>query len=173
MQDDVTDGVRALVERGVADPLRVCIVGASYGGYAALAGATQTPDLYACAVSINGVADLPEMLAYVNRRTGEGSDGFRYFEEFIGHPWKVDMQQRSPARNARLARAPILLLHGEDDVIVPIAQSRLMARALDNAGRPHSLVTLEGEDHWLSGAATRTRVLEELERFLGHHLALR
>ena len=56
---------------------------------------------------------------------------------------------------------------------MPIAQSRLMARALDSAGRPHSLVTLDGEDHWLSGAETRTRVLEELERFLGHHLALR
>ena len=70
MQDDVTDGVKALIAQGIADPKRVCIVGASYGGYAALAGAAFTPDLYACAVSVAGVSDLPEMLAWKekNRR---------------------------------------------------------------------------------------------------------
>jgi len=62
MQDDVTDGVRAMIDQGVADPHRVCIVGASYGGYAALAGAAFTPDLYSCAVSISGVTDLPALM---------------------------------------------------------------------------------------------------------------
>ena len=60
MQDDVTDGVKALITQGIVDPKRVCIVGWSYGGYAALAGAAFTPELYACAASIGGVSDLPE-----------------------------------------------------------------------------------------------------------------
>ena len=58
MQDDIADGVKKLIADGIADPKRICIVGASYGGYAALAGATFTPDLYACAASWAGVADL-------------------------------------------------------------------------------------------------------------------
>ena len=67
MQDDVTDGVQALISDGTADPGRVCIVGASYGGYAALAGATFTPQLYHCAASINGVSDLADMLQWVQQ----------------------------------------------------------------------------------------------------------
>lgn len=71
MQDDVTDGVKALIEQGVADPKRVCIVGASYGGYAALAGAAFTPELYACAVSINGISNLPAMLSFEETYAGD------------------------------------------------------------------------------------------------------
>jgi dipeptidyl aminopeptidase/acylaminoacyl peptidase len=171
MQNDVSDGVRTMVARGAADGGRVCIVGASYGGYAALAGATMTPDLYRCAVSINGVADLPAMLAYASRNRSEAKDRFKLYEEFVGHPWDADLRQRSPAAIASRARVPILLLHGAEDTVVPVDQSRMMARALEDAGRPHTFVKLPGEDHWLSRPATRVRVLEELERFLAEQLA--
>jgi dipeptidyl aminopeptidase/acylaminoacyl peptidase len=170
MQDDVTDGVKALIAKGAADPKRVCIVGMSYGGYSALAGATLTPELYACAVSVSGVTDLPAMIGYEQSHWGQESDSLAYWRDHIGDVHDPKLAQRSPARLAANARAPILLLHGEDDTIVPIAQSRAMAQALAAAGKPHSLVALPGEDHWLSRSATRVRVLQEMERFLAQNL---
>lgn len=169
MQDDVTDGVKAMIAQGIADPKRVCIVGASYGGYAALAGATLTPDLYACAVSINGVSDLPAMLGHAGRRDEDG-DAISYWREHIGSPTDPKVVERSPSRNADRARAPILLLHGTSDAVVPVEQSELMALALRQAGKRFEFVRLDGEDHGLSAAATRTRVLEETGRFLEQHL---
>ena len=76
----------------------------------------------------------------------------------------------SPAYQAKNARAPILLIHGENDTVVPIAQSQRMAAALKSAGKPVRLVVLPGEDHWLSDAATRQQMLRELETFLSEQL---
>jgi dipeptidyl aminopeptidase/acylaminoacyl peptidase len=171
MQDDVTDGVRHLVATGLADPKRVCIVGASYGGYAALAGAAFTPELYACAVSVNGVSDLPAMIAEVARTEGRQSDALAYWKDHIGAATDPKVARRSPARAADSVRAPVLLLHGTEDTVVPAAQSQAMAKALAEAGKAHRLVMLPGEDHWLSTGAMRTRVLEAIEGFLAEHLA--
>jgi dipeptidyl aminopeptidase/acylaminoacyl peptidase len=170
MQDDLSDGVRHLVATGVADPARVCIVGASYGGYAALAGAAFTPELYACAVSVNGISDLPTMLGDLRRRGGDQSDEIGYWKEHIGPATDPRAAQRSPARAAAAVRAPVLLLHGANDTVVPPSQSQLMAKALAEAGMPHRYLSLPGEDHWLSQVATRKRVLEEIETFLDGHL---
>jgi dipeptidyl aminopeptidase/acylaminoacyl peptidase len=170
MQDDVTDGVRETIRTGLADPERICIAGASYGGYAALAGAAFTPDLYACAVSVNGVTDLPAMIGYVSRQTGSESDYSAEFKDHIGSIHDSNLAGRSPARAAESVRIPILLLHGADDTVVPIAQSETMERALMAAGKTCTFVKLPGEDHWLSKSATRTQVLREMETFLARHL---
>jgi dienelactone hydrolase len=170
MQDDVTDGVKALIAQGIADPRRVCIVGASYGGYAALAGAAFTPELYACAVSVAGVADLPEMLAYDEKMAGEESNTVSYWRDSIGSRDDARVGQKSPARYARSIRAPILLLHGTNDSVVPFAQSQMMANALTAVGAPYKLIALESEDHWLSSSATRIRLLAEIETFLAAHI---
>jgi dipeptidyl aminopeptidase/acylaminoacyl peptidase len=170
MQDDLSDGVRHLVATGVADPRRVCIAGASYGGYAALAGAAFTPDLYACAVSVNGVSDLPTMIGDLLRRGDESSDSVAYWKDHIGPPTNPQVAARSPARAAASVRAQVLLLHGANDTVVPPSQSQLMAKALAEAGKPHRYVELPGEDHWLSSGAMRTRALEEIESFLAQHL---
>jgi len=170
MQDDVTDGVKALIAQGIADPKRICIVGASYGGYAALAGAAFTPELYACAVAVAGVSDLPEMLAWQEKMSGDDSDGFFYWRDSIGDSLDSRIAERSPARAANHFRAPVLLLHGTDDSVVPFAQSEMMARALKAAGKPHQLIALESEDHWLSSSSTRIRMLKEIERFLASSL---
>ena len=170
MQDDVSDGVKALIEQGIADSARVCIAGASYGGYAALAGATLTPDLYACAISINGVSDLPAMLGFQEARGGEESDSLAYWKEHIGSPIDPAVTSKSPARNAVGVRAPILLLHGVHDSVVPVEQSRKMAQALKTANKPHTFIELSGEDHWLSRSASRIQVLTEMEKFLAKYL---
>lgn len=170
MQDDVSDGVKYLVDQGIADPARVCIVGASYGGYAALAGATLTPDLYRCAVSIAGVADLTQMIEWVAGRGGPQSPAVKYWRQHIGDPGSASVSAVSPARHVAGVRAAVMLMHGKDDTIVPFEQSEIMVKALQKQGKPHELVRLDGEDHWLSRSETRTRMLQELERFLGEHL---
>lgn len=170
MQNDVTDGAKAMIREGVADPRRICIVGGSYGGYAALAGAAFTPDLYACAVSINGVSDLPALLGYEKDQYGAESDAVAYWETEIGWQFDRNVAARSPVRAAAKVAAPVLLLHAVDDTVVPIAQSREMATALQRLGKPVTFIQLPGEDHWLSQADTRLEVLEETDRFLRRYL---
>jgi len=170
MQDDVTDGVKAMIEQGIADARRVCIVGASYGGYAALAGAAFTPDLYKCAVSVSGVSDLPAMLGTVAAKWGDESSSLAYWHESIGSPFDKNVIERSPARAADQIRIPVLLLHGINDSVVPIEQSENMARALQQLNKNVTFVKLPGEDHWMSGAATRLQVLQEIEKFLKENL---
>lgn len=172
MQTDLSDGVRHLADAGVIDPARVCIVGASYGGYAAMAGPTLDRGVYRCAVAVAGVSDLRRMVeheaALGSRRDNEA---VRYWSRFMGAERLGDrsLDDRSPARLAEQADAPILLIHGRDDTVVPIFQSRAMADALRRAGKPHELIELAGEDHWLSGTETRQRVLAETVRFLKIH----
>jgi dipeptidyl aminopeptidase/acylaminoacyl peptidase len=172
MQTDLSDGVRHLASQGVIDPKRVCIMGASYGGYAALAGATLDPGVYRCAVSVNGVSDLPMMLAAEARVAG-GSDraNIRYWSRFMGASFRQrgELDAVSPARQAAKADGPILLIHGKDDTVVPYQQSAEMHRALERAGKPVQLVTLPAEDHWLSRGTTRLQMLKSAVAFLETH----
>ncbi|MBL8642412.1 MAG: S9 family peptidase [Rhodospirillaceae bacterium] len=172
MQDDVTDGVKDLIEKGLADPARVCIVGGSYGGYAALAGAAFTPELYKCAVSVNGLSDLGRFLSWQANRYGAESSTYEFWMRSIGNPSEDGemIKARSPAHGAGNIRADVLLIHGEDDTIVPFEQSKMMHDALKDAGKPVELVRLDGEDHWLSTAKTRTEMLKAMEGFLAKHI---
>lgn len=170
MQDDLLDGIDELVKRGVVDPARVCVVGASYGGFAALAGVTLVPDRFACAVSVNGVTDLGDMYTYIRNRSGDESDALAAWEQLVGTPYTKDALSVSPAKNAQNLRAPVLLIHGKQDTVVPYGQAEIMARAFKQAGKPYELVTLENEDHWLSTSAARLIVLQAIEKFLAAHL---
>jgi dipeptidyl aminopeptidase/acylaminoacyl peptidase len=164
MQTDISDGVLALADKGVIDPKRTCIVGASYGGYAALAGVTLQNGLYRCAVSVAGVADLPALYRYNKAGSGNVRGTRLRWEESIGtHAVLADI---SPASFAAKADAPILLIHGKDDVVVPYQQSRTMQDALTHAGKPVELVTLPGEDHWLSRSETRLALLKASVAFV-------
>lgn len=168
MQDDVTDAVKKMIADGVADPKRICIVGGSYGGYAALAGAAFTPDLYACAASYAGVSDLPNIIGYdKNQNNGHLGDN-DFNAAYIGDPFKdIDqLKATSPALHADKIDIPVLLLHSELDNTVPIAQSEEMAQALSQAGKTARFVRIKGDDHHLSVALTREVVLQELENFL-------
>lgn len=172
MQDDVTDGVRKAIADGIADPKRVCIVGASYGGYAALAGAAFTPDLYACAVSVSGISDLEDMHHYFVKLYGSPSKALAVWEQRIGDPDKDEamIEARSPVNKAAAVKCPVLLIHPLADTTVPVKQSRMMADALEDAGKDVTLVEIEGDDHYLQLAATRIAMLTKLESFLAAHI---
>ncbi len=172
MQDDVTDGINALITGGYTDPERVCIMGASYGGYAALMGAAKTPDLYKCAVSIAGVSDLEEFIKDNIRRGGDDSYSVAYWTRNIGDVKddKEKLRNTSPARLADQIKIPVLLLHGKDDSVVDYNQSRTMERALKKADKPVTLITLRNEDHYLSFADTRIQTLEETSKFIDAHI---
>ena len=172
MQTDLSDGVRWLAGEGVVDPARVCIVGASYGGYAALAGATIDRSVYRCAVSVAGVSDLRRMLEWeAQQGARRDNQSVRFWNRFMGVENAGDrsLDALSPARLADQVGVPVMLLHGRDDTVVPIDQSRVMASALRAAGKPHEMIELSGEDHWLSRAETRQRMLAESLRFLEAH----
>ena len=169
MQTDLSDGVRWLADEGVIDPARVCIVGASYGGYAAMAGLALDSDVYRCGVSVAGVSDLRRMVNWEARHERyRDSQTVRYWNRFMGAVRLNDraLDDLSPAYLAASVDRPLLLIHGKDDTVVPIEQSRVMADALRRADKPVELVELPGEDHWLSRSATRLQMLAETVRFL-------
>ncbi len=168
MQDDIGDGLEVLVERKVVDPKRVCIVGASYGGYAALAGATLTPELYRCVVSIAGITDLADFLKSRRQRFGTDSDLYAYWMKQIGDPDRdaERIAAVSPAQHIDRIKAPILLAHGDADVIVPYMQSMKLKKLLDKSGRQTELITLEDEGHGSWSPENERLVLDAVGRFL-------
>ncbi len=170
MQDDISDGIAMLVGQKIVDASRICIVGASYGGYAALAGAAFSPGQFACAVSVNGIANLPSMIGYLRDRAGDESNALAAWHELVGRPYEEDLASVSPAKAIEQIRAPILLIHGTDDTVVPFSQSDNFARLLKQHGKPHALVKLKSEDHWLSTSAARLQAMQAIEAFLAEHL---
>ncbi|WP_226792854.1 alpha/beta hydrolase family protein [Altererythrobacter sp. CC-YST694] len=164
MQTDVSDGLAALVAAGIADPSRACIMGASYGGYAALAGVTLQNGIYRCAVAVAGVSDLKLMYNTEYREGGRSGVLRTSLKEQLGRTADLDIV--SPRRFAPNANAPILLVHGKDDTVVAFEQSVKMADALKDAGKPYKFVQLAGEDHWLSRSETRRQMLAEAMAFV-------
>ena len=171
MQDDVTDGLDMLVAQGLTDPARVCIVGWSYGGYAALAGGAFTPDKYKCVVSVAGVSDLMELWSTFKVERGN-SFTLNYWKEMIGDPAKdrEKMRDRSPINHAAAFTAPVLLVHGQLDEIVPPDQSRRMERALKSADKKVTLLTIKDDGHSMLESANRMVTLRALADFVDSHI---
>ncbi len=173
MQTDLSDGVRYLVKEGIADPARVCIVGGSYGGYAALAGVTLEPGVYRCAISVAGLSDLKGYLHWVNDHHHDDSNNLqqRYWDRFMGATGADDpgLEKISPIKHIDALNVPVLLIHGRDDTVVPFEQSEVMLDALRRAKKDVDLVTLNHEDHWLSRSETRLQMLQASITFLRAH----
>ncbi len=165
MQTDLSDGVRFLAARGDIDPKRVCIVGASYGGYAALAGAALDTGVYRCAVAVAGISDLPRFLADIREDQGrEDTATRRYWLRYLGD--RAKLAEISPARQIDRVTIPVLLIHGREDTVVPFVQSQIMVDALKKAGKPADFVVLDREDHHLSHGQTRLQMLRETMNFV-------
>lgn len=167
MQTDISDGLAALAREGIVDPNRACIMGGSYGGYAALAGVTLQQHIYRCAVSVAGVSDVNKLIAVGLRESGDNAMLNRFYKRQIGTG--RDLRAISPVSLATRADAPILLIHGVDDIVVPFDQSSVMAAALTRAGKPFEFVKLSGEDHWLSRGETRLAMLKAATAFIEKH----
>ena len=142
MQDDVTDATLWAIEQGYADKDRICIYGGSYGGYASLMGVVREPDLYQCSVGYVGVYSLP-----VFKTDGDipaRESGRRYLSRVVGDD-KAELEANSPSFNVNRIKVPLYIVHGEDDVRVPMAQYEALTRALKAAKKPYkSMVRDEG-----------------------------
>jgi dienelactone hydrolase len=163
MQDDITDGVRWAVTQGIADPKRVCIVGASYGGYAAMWGIAKDPDLYRCAISISGVAAL-------RREVNDFGDALR--GNLYKKQWKdmtPDFNAVSPINAVARIKTPLMLVHGKRDITVDHVQSEKMNSVMTKAGKQVELVSLPLADHYFARQEDRVTLLSAMERFLTKH----
>ena len=168
MQSDVSDGLKALAASGVVDRNRACIVGWSYGGYAALAGITVEHGLYRCAAAGAAPADLNAMLVYERVRGGDRGTAVRYWKKSMALKGEGDPAGAlvSPARLAAKADAPLLVIHGRDDTTVPYSQAQKMVSAMRAAGKPVELVTLDAETHQLESGKTRIAMLKAMSAFI-------
>jgi len=169
MQADISDGVRWAVEQGVADPARVAIYGGSYGGYAALAGLTFTPELYACGVSYVGVSSLFTWIASI---PPYWKPYLEMMYEMVGHPErdKDRFVATSPLHHADRIRAPLLVAQGANDPRVRKEESDQIVEALKKRGVPVEYMVKDNEGHGFRNEENIFEFYRALERFLGEHL---
>jgi dipeptidyl aminopeptidase/acylaminoacyl peptidase len=181
MQEDVADAARHLVAQGIADPQRMCIMGWSYGGYVAFTASFMNTDLFRCSVAGAGVSDLNAMQRWeragqieadVITGGGQGSSSisYQYWLEAIGEEGP-ELDRFSAAQNAERVSIPLLIIHGDEDQTVPYAQSELMVRAMQRAGKPTRLITLHDMDHYYrpdNADGWRTTFEESLAFFNQH-----
>ena len=163
--DDVIDGTRWALAQGYADPSKVCIVGASYGGYLALIAATRNEDhLFRCATSISGVSDLVELR--------DDAHFFRHWELAVAGLQQDyrKLQADSPRNHAASVNVPLLLIHGDRDYTVVPDHTKAMDSALTHAGKPHQTVIVEGADHYYRSDTQRKKLLGTLGEFLEKEL---
>lgn len=163
MQDDLLDAIAYTAKQGIADQKRVCIVGASYGGYAAMRGAQRDATHYRCAISYAGVSDLAAMKRY-DRAFLLGSNAKRYWNKQVR-----DFTSVSPRFHAAGFGAPILIAHGVEDKRVPVKQSRWLVEALKKAGKPYQYLEQKEGDHHFSRAEDRLEFLKATKAFLDKH----
>lgn len=168
MQDDLDDGVDWLVRSGQVDPKRVCMIGMSYGGYAALWGAVRNPERYRCAASWAGVSDLRAQLRF-DRKLFSATRYYREWRTQVGGEGKVDLAAVSPISFADRLKVPVLIGHGEKDETVPVKQSRAMVQALTKAGAPVTPIFYKDSGHDFGSTADLNDFLQRLEQFLATH----
>lgn len=168
MQTDLSDGVRYLAGKGTIDPKRVCIAGASYGGYAALAGATLDTGVYRCAVDVSGPSDLAEMVKYSAGRSYDSDHTIAYWDRYMEAEAQKDPTYAdiSPIRHVDRIAIPVMIIHGKDDTVVPFQQSQWMVDRMESARKRVEFVSLSGEDHWMSRSQTRQKMLTSMIKFI-------
>jgi dipeptidyl aminopeptidase/acylaminoacyl peptidase len=163
MQDDVTDGMNYLAEQGIIDPKRVCIIGASYGGYSAMWGVVKDPDLYRCSISIAGVSNV---------RRDVNAFGGTVLSRTFSAQWKKmssDFKSISPVNFVDQITVPMLLIHGKRDDSVDYKQSTRMEKKMRDAGKDVEMLILPEADHYFLRQDDRIALLTAMEGFLKKH----
>lgn len=167
MQDDVTDATRWAVAQGIADPKRLCIYGASYGGYAALEGAVKEPDLYRCAIGYVGVYDLP--LIFRNDDVRHSTKSENYFMRQMGDDM-TELAARSPINQLDALKARVMLVVGGKDETVPPVQGINMHKAMLKRGMDHAWLEKPGEMHGFYDEANITELYTKLIQFVSSNI---
>ena len=176
MEDDLTDGVQALVADGTVDPKRVCIGGASYGGYAALMGAIREPGMYRCAIDYLGPTDLVWFvdLPYTDYNWYFDAEVDRSLKKVAGDPdipeERKMMEANSPRLHADRIKAPVLLIYGSNDQRVPLVHGTAMKSALEDAGAPVEWKLYSGEGHGVRSTENHADLLRTMGGFVERHL---
>jgi dipeptidyl aminopeptidase/acylaminoacyl peptidase len=167
MQDDLTDAVKWAVAQGLADPQRVGIIGASYGGYAALAGVTMTPELYKVGVNYVGVSDLRLITRY-DMRTDAAS--LAYFSKAVGRDPAL-LSARSPVDHVENIQVPTLHAYGRNDPRVEFSHWEVLEKALKKHGKTYEILIENREGHGFAKQETAFKYYGTVEAFLAKHLA--
>jgi len=172
MQNDITDGVNSLIEDGIVDRERVAIYGASYGGYATLAGLAYTPDLYACGVDYVGVSNL---LTFMKTIPPYWEPYLEMMYEMVGDPKKEEdlLKAASPVFHADKITAPLLIAQGAKDPRVNVDESNQMVEALRNRGVEVEYLLEPEEGHGFSNEENRFKFYRSMETFLARYLGAR
>ena len=168
MQDDLDDGVDWLAAAGTIDPKRVCMAGASYGGYAALWGAIRNPDKYRCAVSFAGVTDVRAILKYSNEFLIAKRYTKQWRKKIVGEEAR-DLAAISPLQQAERLKIPVLIAHGERDTSVPVDQGRKMVTALRGRGASVQSAFYPNAAHGFDRTEDSVDFLRRIEAFLDVH----
>ena len=163
MQDDLDDGLAWMIEQGYTDANRVCMVGGSYGGYAALVAAFKSADKYQCAVSFAGVADLDALV-----------DRWALAFNLTSAAQRIQSgalrDRNSPIKQVKEIGIPLLIVHGDVDERVPVSHSRALVAALKKRNKAHTYIELANGDHHLSLRSHRETFLTALDQFLAEHI---
>ncbi len=171
MQHDLTDAVGYLVEKGIADPQRVAIMGGSYGGYATLAGVTYTPELYAAGVSIVGPSNIITLLDSIPAYWGPIR---KIFHIRVGDPAdpadRTRLEEQSPFYHADRIKTPLLVIQGANDPRVKKAESDQIVVALRDLQRDIEYLVAPDEGHGFAGEENRLAMFAVIEEFLAKHL---
>lgn len=169
MHDDLVDAVGWITEQGVADRERIAIYGGSYGGYAALVGATSTPDLFACAVSIVGPSSL---ITFINTIPPYWTTFLAMLHQRVGNPDTEPefLRSRSPLTHVGRIAIPMLIAQGANDPRVKQDESEQIVAAMKDKGIPHEYLLFEDEGHGFAKPGNRLRFYAAAEKFLAEHL---
>ena len=166
MQDDLTDAVCWAIGQGIADANRVCIAGASYGGYASLMSPVREPDLYRCAIGLAGVYDLEAL--YEDTDVTESRFGREYMQEILGGP--EQMREHSPTTYIERLKVPVLIAHGTDDKRAPFNQAKMLRKAMEAHGKAYEWAEYKGEAHGFYKEANFEDFLGKCLAFLDKHI---
>lgn len=170
MQDDITDATLWAINNNYADKDRVCIHGVSYGGYASMQAVVREPDLYKCSIPDAGVYDIDlQMKKADSFYGGRTKQKHWYLEKMLGKDWENQMDARSPTFHVDKIKAKLLLVHGTEDVRVPIENSYVLEKKLKEAGIKYETI-YKKDGHGFQKIDNRLALYEKLLSFLDKHI---